>query len=64
MGRMRLSAESIEDQDVQALESFQTFRRNLIGVCAVGDIAKAKAEHIKSWAVLKPQRNHLSAQDF
>ena len=44
MRGMRLSAESVEDQDVQALKSFQALRRNLIGVRAVGDISKAKAE--------------------
>ena len=56
MGRVRFAAQAVENQDVQALEFFATFRRNIVGVGAVGDVADAEAENVEPRAVVEAMR--------
>jgi hypothetical protein len=62
VGHMRTVPQPIQDQNIKPLKLFLTFDRDFIAVRAISDIADAKTKHLKSWAMLEPQRSDFGTK--
>ncbi len=54
--RVGAEPQAVQDQHVQPREQRPTFGRNFIGIRAIGQVAKAEAQHAKP-AVIQPDRH-------
>ncbi len=62
MGDVGAVAEGVENEDVEAVELFQAFGRDAVGVGAVGDVADAEAEDVEARPVVQADGSDFCAE--
>lgn len=61
---MRIGAQRIEDETFDSFEQCKTTFWNVTHVSAIGNIANAKSEHVKTRPVLARNWNHAGTEDI
>jgi hypothetical protein len=64
MRDVRIAPQRVENKYVQISQQLHAFRRDLVRVGAIGDVADAKSEYLEIWTVPERNRDNLSAQEF
>ena len=57
-------AERIQDEQVEPFQKCHALCRNLVRVCAVGNIPDTETKHIKAWTMFQANRDDRCSQYF
>ncbi len=64
MGRVRLIAQAVQNQNVQSFQVLPRFVRNKVGVGTVSHVAETKSKYLKVRTMLQTDRLNLRSQNL